>query len=651
MESLLTSCGRDLDAFTKLVAPLKQTGGSSSLHRVTTQAKLDWNARHLCRLETNIHGNVMLLQTLLSCSEILTQDDAMSRLAGNNEIIVRNLYRVQLDVAKLRGAFETFSCSMSLRANDLSSTVNKGKHGDEGDCAKDILGRMKTAIKVTESIYDRVSSSGSVRDGASEQFEPQRISSGISLVDKSAEQCTIHVIESPADAIDNEESNPETLADESDVSNPLTFGVNLNAPNALPLEIMNRLLQNYQAQALRDLDDPAPRYEDAERNLYHSLATGATREQAHDIPFSERFDIGIQLAKAQLAQKRYPTTEQTLNAMLGMVGDDEEKVRKWNCCCAKLYQNWFSDAPDLKLLKKLEECSTKAYNVAFKFTQTASTISEPPSTLTGSSPEQDLNDCVEALIAFYTWSGDGVAVDTLQTMHPTVRIIVKSVAVQHAPSIFETGDQPVPSLSRGSSSVISGISAADRPSRQADATELGPISPTSSADAETTLLLHAAKSKCAELVNYHVKKADVNCRDSRMRSPLHLALLGPGGKDVVPILLEAGADVNAEDNTGTSPLHICSDLDKDDIARELIKKGAEVNSLDKANETALHIAVRKRRLRMVECLLSEGATTENICKHSGSKEIDFVIREHLSNLTPSRSVGSESVVTRLFRRP
>ena len=90
----------------------------------------------------------------------------------------------------------------------------------------------------------------------------------------------------------------------------------------------------------------------------------------------------------------------------------------------------------------------------------------------------------------------------------------------------------------------------------------------------------------------------------------NIKLLGAsenGQKDVVELLLLAGADVNAIDMYGWTPLIGASRYGHKDIVELLLKGGADVNAIDKYGRTPLILASWYGRKDIVTLLKKYGA--------------------------------------------
>jgi len=82
--------------------------------------------------------------------------------------------------------------------------------------------------------------------------------------------------------------------------------------------------------------------------------------------------------------------------------------------------------------------------------------------------------------------------------------------------------------------------------------------------------------------------ADVNARNKRNSTPLHLASF-KGYADSMQLLIRHGADVNARDEDNSMPLHLASTKGKVDSMQLLIQYGADVNARGEGNSTPLHL--------------------------------------------------------------
>jgi len=151
---------------------------------------------------------------------------------------------------------------------------------------------------------------------------------------------------------------------------------------------------------------------------------------------------------------------------------------------------------------------------------------------------------------------------------------------------------------------------------------------------EVSRLLAAASSLATE------RAADDRLLDEiahyiyRGDTALHIAAAAYD-RDVVRMLMGAGADIAATNRRGAQPLHYACDgipgsetwnpRAQSAVINALIKAGADPNALDKSGVAPLHRAVRTRCAAAVEALLAAGADA-HIKNGRGSTPLDLATR-------------------------
>jgi len=108
------------------------------------------------------------------------------------------------------------------------------------------------------------------------------------------------------------------------------------------------------------------------------------------------------------------------------------------------------------------------------------------------------------------------------------------------------------------------------------------------------------------------------------------------GKDLVGVLLVAGADANKANQYRIAPLAVAAEQGHIDIVRTLLASGAKVNARSTSGGTALSVAVLRGYGEIVRVLLDAGANVERdkddllaLAKQQGHVEIEKMIREAL----------------------
>ena len=449
------------------------------------------------------------------------------------------------------------------------------------------------------------------------------------------------------------------------------------APLLDPLELMTELLEDYVSEAEQDL--LACRYDKAISHLIKATEQGEEREEAYNWQFDEKLDIGISLATAYSGLEKFDLAERQLHSLLPLAVEKPLKLGEVYYSIASLRRNRYHRIREAALLDPLEKSARYSYRFALN-----STII----------PKPFLTQSAEIMIEMFEWKEDYVAARIFRARHPKILSIPPSAILDD--SAFEQQASPSGSTSYGGTYSSETRSSTSMPSLH---TALSPFSVkqpprteslgTSLTSAGTmslqpvvsasflakvqegdvamtnyllakgtnvdqtddlsglTPLLIAAKNKhtevCRALLTNDYARADIHAIGRGRRNVLHIALFGSGGEDMIPLLLEHNADPNVADEEGRTPLHYCVEFNKRRAAQHLLSKDIEKETPDKAGETALYLAIRKKKTELVEVLLKAGAVVDRKNMPRTSKDIEFIVEEHLARRLGS---GIEPVVTR-----
>jgi ankyrin repeat protein len=117
-----------------------------------------------------------------------------------------------------------------------------------------------------------------------------------------------------------------------------------------------------------------------------------------------------------------------------------------------------------------------------------------------------------------------------------------------------------------------------------------------------------------------------------------VAAAGLQRRDIVEMLLKAGADVNAladcEEETGETALMAAAENKSSEIVRILLAAGADPTRLDGSGQSAMFSASRRGNTETIELLLKAGCPVTGICLHGPVKRRDTsIVKEFLARCT------------------
>ncbi|XP_077430657.1 B-cell lymphoma 3 protein isoform X2 [Vanacampus margaritifer] len=144
--------------------------------------------------------------------------------------------------------------------------------------------------------------------------------------------------------------------------------------------------------------------------------------------------------------------------------------------------------------------------------------------------------------------------------------------------------------------------------------------------------------------------ASLEMKNFQGLSPLHVAVLH-GHRDLVSMLLGAGADVNTTDiKSGQSSLILAVESNNTEMVRFLIESGCDVNRPSYSSNTALHSACARGQADVVRVLLKSGADSSLKNYHNDTpvmlaknKKIADILRGRGSSIRlPDQHIGTSS---------
>ena len=113
---------------------------------------------------------------------------------------------------------------------------------------------------------------------------------------------------------------------------------------------------------------------------------------------------------------------------------------------------------------------------------------------------------------------------------------------------------------------------------------------------------------------------DTEIRDTIDQTPIIVAAQG-GCKDIVEMLLQAGANIEHRNDQGENALISAAQEGHKEIVKMLLDAGANINQENADGETALDLAIRlKQKKDLLDLLLEHGAEAKGKGKGKGLKK-------------------------------
>ena len=135
------------------------------------------------------------------------------------------------------------------------------------------------------------------------------------------------------------------------------------------------------------------------------------------------------------------------------------------------------------------------------------------------------------------------------------------------------------------------------------------------------------------------KKIDINERDDMGRTGLFYSC-GEGDKEIVKLLIEAGADVNLGDNNSITPLHQGAMKGNKDILELLVRNGGDINALDFKGRAPIIYAIMQNKSEAAFKCIELGADT-TLKDNDGHLPIDYAATNGLKELVNFLSSGEK----------
>ena len=167
-------------------------------------------------------------------------------------------------------------------------------------------------------------------------------------------------------------------------------------------------------------------------------------------------------------------------------------------------------------------------------------------------------------------------------------------------------------------------------------------------------LYHACHYNLKDIVKLLIDAgADVNLRNSFLMTPLHKVISRHDGISIVELLINKGADINAQNASLEIPLHQASSVE---LITLLLEAGSHLEALDAFNQTPLLYFIfemkydieRQRLLNAASTLLSYGANI--YAQNKNHKTAYELLKPYMLNLDETIKIGKQECNKRIIQQ-
>ena len=156
------------------------------------------------------------------------------------------------------------------------------------------------------------------------------------------------------------------------------------------------------------------------------------------------------------------------------------------------------------------------------------------------------------------------------------------------------------------------------------------MSDLSQVEKNKNLLIYVKNENINEIKNAIKDGADVNYTTQQGYTPLYESV-GTGNKEIVSILIEAGAKIDVDgDEYNGPPLVWAASKGDVDVMKLLIEKGGNINiqhKKDRSFDTPLHVASKNKKDKAIEFLVDREA--DLTIKNNFKKPLDIIAEKYV----------------------